>query len=358
MSSMAGANSAVNTRSDAKKNAAGGAFVVAMCGLLVLVIFGVLVSLMAGSQWLSVPEVASVLWGTQDASATSSVNEVIVWNLRVPRTILAMLVGSCLAVSGVMLQGIMRNPLAAPDIVGVTGGAGLAATIMIVLAPGLAAASYLGALALPIAAFIGAVVVGVVVFLLSWQPGTGTSPVRMILAGVAISAMIGGFQGFLIVYFSDRVQGVVLWLSGSLNTRSWQHVAIVLPCLLIGMSMAVALVRPLNILQLGENTAQSLGIAVNRTRVMALAAASLMTGGAVCTVGVVGFIGLVVPHLMRLTVGHTHGRLTPAAMLAGAVLVLWADIAARLLGEMPVGVLTAMIGGPYFVMLLYQRKLI
>lgn len=327
--------------------------------LTALLLAGFLVSLGVGGHGMTVGQVINALmlrW--QSPAWADSPEATILWTLRLPRTVLAVLVGMNLAVSGVLLQGIMRNPLAAPDIIGVTAGAGLAATVMIVIAPAAAAAGGLGVFALPLAAFVGAVAASGVVFALSWQPGIGTSPVRMILAGVAVSAMVGGFQGFLMVYFSDRVQGVVLWLAGSLNTRSWQHVGLIAPCTALGLLMASTIVRPLNLLQLGETVAEGLGVHVNQTRVLSIVAAALLTGSAVCAVGVIGFVGLVVPHIMRMIVGHEHGRLTIAAMLAGAVMLLWGDIGARVLGEMPVGVLTAMIGGPYFVALLYGRKLL
>ncbi len=330
-----------------------------LAGLTLLLIAGALVSLGVGGHGMTVSEVIDAIrlrW--QTVTWADSPEATIIWSLRMPRTLLAVLVGVNLALSGVLLQGIMRNPLAAPDIIGVTAGAGLAATAMIVIAPAFAVGASLGIYALPIAAFIGALVASLIVFALSWQPGVGTSPIRMILAGVAVSAMVGGFQGFLMVYFSDRVQGVVLWLAGSLNTRSWHHVMLVGPFTIAGLLLSATLLRPLNLLQLGEPVAHSLGIHVNRTRIVSIVAASLLTGAAVCAVGVIGFVGLVIPHIMRMTVGHNHGRLVPAALLAGAVMVLWADIAARSLGEMPVGVLTAMIGGPYFVALLYKRKLI
>ncbi|QNN23735.1 iron ABC transporter permease [Planctomycetales bacterium ZRK34] len=334
------------------------ALTITLIALGLLLAAGMLVSLGVGGHNMTIGQVVDAIalrWQT-DAWAQSP-DATIVWNLRMPRTLLAAMVGVNLSIAGVLLQGIMRNPLASPDIIGVTAGAALAATIMIVAVPPMMVASGLGLLTLPLAAFVGAMAVSVVVFALSWQPGVGTSAVRMILAGVAVSAMLGGFQGFLMVYFADRVQGVVLWLAGSLNTRSWHHVTLVAPCLLIGLGLAAMLIRPLNLLQLGEAVAHNLGVHVNLTRMAAIITASLLTGSAVCAVGVIGFVGLIIPHIMRLTVGHTHGRLMPAAMLAGAVMLVWADIGARVLGEMPVGVLTAMIGGPYFVALLYGRKL-
>jgi iron complex transport system permease protein len=330
-----------------------------LLGLVALVGGGLLLSLAVGGHGMTLTQILEALqlrWQSQ--AWADSPEATIIWSLRLPRSVLAVLVGANLAVAGVLLQGIMRNPLAAPDIVGVTAGAGLAATINIVLVPSAALGWNLGAFALPAAAFAGAMVAAAAVFALSWQPGVGTSPVRMVLAGVAVSAMVGGRQSFLMVQFSDRVQGVVLWLAGSFSTRSWHHVLIVGPSTLIGLVLAGTLVRPLNLLQLGEPVAQSLGVPINWTRVLSITAASLLTGAAVCAVGIIGFVGLVVPHIMRLLVGHQHRRLIPAAALGGAALVLWADIAARALGEMPAGVLTAMIGGPYFVALLYKRKLI
>jgi iron complex transport system permease protein len=328
--------------------------------LLLLLAAGMLVSVGVGGHDMPFNRVLDVLLMRTGggASATVAAESTIIWRLRLPRTLLAVLVGINLAVSGVLLQGIMRNPLAAPDIIGVTAGAGLAATVVIVLAPAIATLDHLGVYALPGAAFLGALAASVTVFGLSWQPGVGTSPVRMILAGVAVSAMIGGFQGFLMVYFSDRVQGVILWLAGSLNTRSWHHVMLVGPFTMLGLMFALPMVRSLNLLQLGEEVAGNLGVHVNRTRILAIVAASLLTGSAVCAVGIIGFLGLVIPHIMRLTVGHRHGLLLPAALLAGAVTMLWADVGARMLNEMPVGVITAMIGGPYFVALLYGRKLV
>ena len=334
-------------------------FAAVVAVLLVLIVAGVLVGMLAGTHGMSPAQVVdAVALRWTSAAWAESPAALIVWNLRLPRALLAVLVGANLAAAGVMLQGVMRNPLAAPDVIGVTAGAALAATVMIVAAPAVAASGTLAGLALPAAAFAGAAAAAAVVFVLSWQPGVGTSAVRMILAGVAVAAMIGGLQGFLMVYFSDRVQGVVLWLAGSLNTRSWRHVALVAPFTLLGLALAAALVRPLNLLQLGDTVAHGLGVPVHLTRVVAIASAALLTGSAVCAVGVLGFVGLVVPHITRLTVGHGHARLLPAAALAGAALVLWADIGARLLGEVPVGVLTALVGGPYFVALLYGRKLL
>lgn len=314
-----------------------------------LLVGGLAASLVTGFVDLSLAEVWGVLVGRVEGQA-----ETIVRTVRMPRALLAGLVGLNLAVSGVLLQGIMRNPLAAPDIIGVTAGAGLAATIVLVLFEGLPTL-------LPLAAFVGAMAAAVVVYAISWQPGHGTSPVRMVLAGVAVNVMLGAFTSFLMVTFSDRIQSVIFWMSGNLTDSSWDKVRMILPYTLVGCAAAALLARPLNALQLGEEVASGLGVSVERSRLLAMAVASLLAASAVSVAGLIGFVGLVVPHLMRLLAGHQHGRLLPLAAAAGAALLVWADLSARTViapSELPVGILTAMIGGPYFIFLLYRKKLL
>ena len=313
------------------------------------VFVGALVSVGLGAVALSPAE---VLTGLFDAS--DHVSHQIVWNLRVPRVLVAGLVGMNLALSGVLLQGIMRNPLAAPTIVGVTAGAGLAATAVMVLFSGLPTF-------LPLAAFGGAMGAAIVVYLLSWQPGLGTSPVRMVLAGVAITSMIGAFTTSLMVMFSDRVQPVILWLAGNLVGRSWNHLELVWPYSIGGLVIAFLLVRQLNVLQLGDQAAQGLGVRIERSRFLAMGLAALMAASAVSVAGLVGFIGLMVPHIMRLLGGYNHSYLIPASAAGGAALMIWADLGARMLmapTEIPVGIITALLGGPFFVFLLYRTRFI
>ncbi len=317
--------------------------------LLGLVGAGLMLSLAIGAAGLSLGEVWAVLIERADNADSR-----IVWQIRMPRAILAGLVGLNLAVAGVLLQGIMRNPLAAPDIIGVTAGAGLAATATLVLVQGLPTF-------LPLAAFAGAMAAAFTVYSISWQPGIGTSPVRMVLAGVAVGIMLGAFTSFLMVAFGDRVQQVVFWMSGNLVDASWAKVRLILPYTLVGCVAAVCLVRPLNVLQLGEDVATGLGVGVERSRLAAMAAASLLAASAVSVAGLIGFVGLVVPHLMRMVTGPQHGRLLPMATAAGAALLIWADLGARTMlapAELPVGILTALIGGPYFIFLLYRKKLL
>ncbi len=314
-----------------------------------LVLGGALTSTAVGAVSLTPAQVFSGLFDSADQVARQ-----IVWNLRVPRVLVAALVGMNLAVSGVLLQGIMRNPLAAPTVVGVTAGAGLAATAVMVLSTGLP--TYV-----PAAAFGGAMAAAVFVYLLSWQPGMGTSPVRMVLAGVAITSMLTAFTTSLMVVFSDRVQIVVLWLAGNLVGRSWNHLEILLPYSLFGLLGAFILVRQLNVLQLGDQAAQGLGVRINQSRFLAMALASLLAASAVSVAGLVGFVGLMVPHIMRLLGGQNHAYLIPASAAGGAALMVWADLGARMLlapTEMPVGIITSLLGGPFFVVLLYRTRFI
>ncbi len=310
---------------------------------------GLLASARWGSVAISWAELGRVIRGQAAGTAAEAI-----FDLRLSRSLLAGLVGMNLGLAGALLQGIMRNPLAAPNIIGVTAGAGLAATAVIVLTSGLP-------LFLPPAAFAGAMATAVVVYLISWQPGAGTSPMRMVLAGVAISAMLGAVTSFLMVVFNDRVGQVVMWMSGNLAARGWNHVQMVWPYTLVGLAGAVLLARPLDLLQLGEQSARGLGVPVEWTRVLAMAAAALLVASAVSVAGLIGFIGLMVPHMMRMLGGHRHGYVVIASALGGALLLVWADLAARLMlapMELPVGILTAVLGGPYFVFLLYRRKLI
>lgn len=319
----------------------------AAAALLLLLAGGVL-SLVSGSVSVAIADVVTAL-----VAPTDSVAGNIVWNLRLPRMLLAGLVGASLAVSGVLLQGVMRNPLAAPDVIGVTAGAALAATIVLLATTGLP--GYL-----PVCAFGGAMLAALLVYGISWQPGRGTSAMRMVLGGVAVGLMLGAVTNFLMVVFSDRVQSVVLWMTGSLQDASWNKLNLIVPYAIGGLLASVMLVRPLDTLQLGEEAAASLGVHVERSRLLAAATAAMLAGAAICVTGLIGFVGLMVPHLMRLLVGHRHAVLLPLAALGGAVLMVWADLVARTVvapTELPVGVLTALLGGPYFVFLLYRRKL-
>ncbi|MEM8836294.1 MAG: iron ABC transporter permease [Planctomycetota bacterium] len=317
---------------------------------LALLIAGLLASLALGAVSFPIGEVIRALLDrTQDGAARN-----IVWNLRLPRALLGAIVGMNLAVAGVLLQGVMRNPVAAPNIVGVTAGGGLGATIIIVAFPSAVAG-------VAPAAFAGAVIAGLIVFVISWQPGIGTSPVRMVLAGVAVTAILTAVTTFLMVTFSERVQAVVLWMSGSLVGRSWNEVVGVWTYALVGVLGALLLAKPLDTLQLGDDVARSLGQRVDTIRFTSIAIAALLAGSAVSVAGMIGFVGLIVPHIARMIVGSRHVPLVVVSMIGGAALVVWSDLAGRLIiapSEMPAGVITALIGGPYFIFLLYKTRML
>jgi iron complex transport system permease protein len=313
-----------------------------------LLITGVACSLRFGAVSLDIKAIAA-LW--QHPDVTSSTYQIL-WNLRLPRLLVGALVGMNLAISGVLLQAVMRNPLAGPNIVGITAGAGLAATIVLVLVPG-------WPLFLPVLALLGAMGTGVTVYGISWRPGSGTSPIRMVLAGVAITAMLGAMTSFLMVLYAERVGSVILWLSGSLNARSWRHFQLIWPYSLVGCLASMLLIRTMNVLQLGDDTAKSLGIRVEWMRGMALLVASLLAASAVSVAGMIGFVGLMVPHITRLLCGTNHARVLPLAAILGTALIVWCDLFSRTAMapiEMPVGIITALVGGPYFIFLLYKTK--
>lgn len=312
---------------------------------LVLLCAGLAASLALGAVSIPLGDVLAALRGTSDDTTMR-----IVRDLRLPRGLCAMLAGVNLAVAGMLLQSVTRNPLADPGLVGVTAGASMAATIVLAAVPTIAGA-------LPLVAFAGALAAAILVYAVSWQPGQGASPMRMVLAGVAVNAMLGAVIGFLITAFADRIPAVMFWTAGSFNGRSWPHLQLILPYSAAGLVLALALRRSLSVMELGDEGATSLGVRVQRVRLGAFVAAALLAGSAVAVAGAVGFVGLVVPHLVRLAIGRGGGAYGPLCALAGAVLLLWSDLGARTVlapSELPVGVITALIGGPYFVYLLYR----
>ena len=311
-----------------------------------LIIAGLLASLAFGAVDITIREVFDIILGSG-----SETSRQIILEARLPRALAAVLVGCNLAVSGTLLQAVTRNPLADPGLIGVTAGAALAATIVLAVFPG-------AAILLPIVAFVGAMVAAVVVYTVSWRPGAGSSPMRMILAGVAVNAVLGAVIGVLMTAFADRIPAMMFWTSGSFNGRGWGHIELLWPYTLIGVGIALWLRPRLAVMELGDDSAVTLGVPVERTRLIAFAAAALLAGSAASVAGLVGFVGLVVPHLIRLLLGGNYG-LIPVAAVAGGALLLWSDLVARLAlapAEIPVGVITGLIGGPYFIYLLYRAR--
>lgn len=309
-----------------------------------LAVLGAFLSLTKGSSMITMSQIVELLLhpGTDPQSQ-------IIWNIRMPRTIVGALVGINLSLSGAILQAIMRNPLADPHIIGISSGAGLAGVVIMILFPAL---EYL----ITPVAFVGAMLAAICIYILAWK--NGIKPVRIILAGVAVSAFLSAGISGLMIFYSDRVHGALMWMVGGLAARSWPHVSIILPYAIIGLVLALASASYLNILQLGDEMARGLGVNVEVTRIVMTAIAALLAASAVSVVGLLGFVGLVVPHAARLLIGSDYRFLLPAAALLGVAIVTLSDTFARVIFapiELPVGIIMAFLGAPFFLFLLRRE---
>jgi iron complex transport system permease protein len=268
--------------------------------------------------------------------------------------LLGCLVGAALGKSGAALQGVFRNPLAEPALVGVAGGGSLGAVAAIVLG-----FSVLGRWSLPAAAFTGAFAATLMVYAIARSDGR-TSVETLILMGIAVNAITGAATGYLTIQADDaELRSIIFWSLGSLGGSTWEVVRISAPFILPAALLALRWGRALNLLALGESEARHLGINTERLRLTLIGLCALMTGAAVAMAGIIGFVGLVVPHLVRLLAGPDHRTLLPASALGGALLLVLADLAARTLvvpAELPLGVVTTLVGGPFFLWLLYRSK--
>jgi iron complex transport system permease protein len=307
--------------------------------------FSFLLSVGKGSLNLTPIEVIKAIFQEKD-----TVNHQIIWNVRLPRTLVAGLVGICLSLSGVILQGVMRNPLASPNIIGVSSGAGLMAFVIMIIFPQY---YYL----VPAGAFAGALLATLLIYALAWK--NGIQPMGIILAGVAVSSFLGAGINALMTFFPERLIGVVDFLIGGLSARTWPHFNILWPYALLGILITFLLPNRLNILMLGDEVATGIGLHVERTRLLFIALAALLAGSAVSVVGLLGFVGLIVPHIARLIIGSDYRYLFPATAVLGASMVMLCDTLARLIFdpmEIPVGIIMALIGGPFFLYLLRERR--
>lgn len=305
----------------------------------------------------------SSLWGVLvsqlpfvDITATwTQVVEVIIIDIRLPRVLLAGLVGAALAVAGATYQGLFRNPLADPYLIGVAQGAALGATAGFLL-PSAWQTTTFGLI--PILAFLGALVAVAIVYSVA-RVGKTLPMTTLILAGVALGAFLAAITSYLIIASGDRLHGIIAWLLGRFSLSNWDQVIVVTPYVFIGVVIIWFYARPLNVMQLDEEQAQQLGIDVERVKLILLVAATLITAAAVSFCGTIGFVGIIVPHAVRLIWGPDHRFLLPLATLAGASFLILADTAARTVlapNEIPVGVITAFLGAPFFLYLLRQRK--
>ena len=276
-------------------------------------------------------------------------SRVIVTQLRLPRIVLAAIVGFSLAAAGTVMQGFFRNPMADPSIIGVSSGAAAGAVAFIVFP-----------LSVPFGlqgtAFAGALVSAFLVYLLATEGGR-TPVATLLLAGIALQTFLGAVISFILLQAGWRLQEAIYWLMGHLHASTWDEVLVTLPVSLVAFCVLAAYARDLNVLLLGESDAHSLGIEVEHTKCVLLGVASVITAGAVAVAGVIGFVGLIVPHVMRLLVGPDHRILLPTSALAGAVFLVATDTVARTgPAELPVGIVTAALGAPFFIYLLRRRE--
>lgn len=281
---------------------------------------------------------------------------VVIWQVRLPRVLTGAMVGAALAVSGAVLQGLFRNPLASPSVLGVASGASLGAVLAIFF--GLAATQFW---ALPLFAFIGALLTLFVVYGIATRGGH-TPVATLLLAGVAAGAFNVAMSSFVLAIALQNWEvgkSIVYWTMGGLEARTWDHVLLIAPLLAAGLALVMAYPRDLDALLLGETHAASLGVDVARTRLVLLLVTALLTAAAVAVAGGIGFIGLVVPHIVRLLAGPHHRRLLPLSALLGALVLVAADLALRILpaaDEVPLGVVTAVMGAPFFMYLLLRQR--
>lgn len=312
-----------------------------LAGLLGLVF---LAALGMGDLPLSLSRIWAGLLGQDELART------VLLDLRLPRALVGIAVGAALAASGVVMQSFFRNPLASPGLLGVSSGASLGAVVAI--ATGWSTAHLM---VIPAAAIIGAFAATAAVLMLA---RTGTGSERLLLSGVALNALLGAGTSFVLMRSAslyERAGQILFWLMGGLEDRGWPHVWMGLPGIFLGCLALLPLGRAMNLLSLGEESAQSLGVDVKRLRIQLVLLSTMLTALATAMAGVVGFVGLVAPHALRLIWGPDHRRLLPASMLAGATFILLSDLACRLGGGLRLGVVTALIGGPFFLWLLRRR---
>ncbi|NJO82309.1 MAG: iron ABC transporter permease [Blastochloris sp.] len=326
-----------------------------LAGLALLLLLSITLAVMIGP----VPLASSLVWRVALYQVAPGLvtpdwaqfQQNIIWEIRFPRVLLGGLVGGGLAVVGATMQALVRNPLADPYLLGVSSGASLGAVTVILLG-----FSWFGIASLSIAAFLGALLAFGVVFVLAQQSGRLTTG-RLILSGVAVSYVFSALTNFLIYNADDgeEVKSVIFWMLGSLGGARWDYLGLPALTLLVGTLYLTVQARSLNVLSIGEETAATLGVDTSKFRRQTFALTALLTGTLVAVSGGIGFVGLMLPHILRLLVGADHRRLLPVAALAGAIFLIWVDVLARVIvapQELPIGIITALLGAPFFIWLM------
>jgi len=316
-------------------------------GFALLLFLAIIASLALGEAMLSPAEILSAILGTSNETS-----RIIIFDIRMPRTIVGASVGAALAASGAVMQAYFRNPLASPGLLGVSSGGGLGAVFAIVLFNG-----WFGVLTIPLFSILGAFMATGAVMLLARK---GALPTHLLLAGIALNAMFGSATSFLLATSALRPYStgteILFWLMGGIENRSWEHVWMATPGILMTLMLLLPLRRPMNLLALGDSGAQSLGVNVKILRVHLILVSTVLSALATAVGGVIGFVGLVVPHIIRLMDGPDNRRLIPLSMLGGASLVLLCDLLTRfLVSGMRLGIITSLVGGPFLLWLLRKR---
>lgn len=317
---------------------------VSFIGLLIVISFGIFI----GSTKFSFSELIDCI----DGSVTKGYQYQIINNVRIPRVISGVLVGMNLAVAGALLQGVLRNPMASPNIIGVNSGAGLMAVILMAVIP-----SKLQLL--PIGSFIGALTASLLIYIISMKKSEKTSTVHIVLTGVALSALLNSVTSGIMIINSDVLDVTYSWMLGSLSGRSWSAVYSILPYSFFGLFAALFIAPKVNLFALGDEMADSVGIKTGLYRIIIIIISSILAGSAVSTAGAIGFVGLIAPHTARIIIGSDYKYLIPLTAIIGAILLVISDTVARTVFqpvELSVGIVTGVLGAPFFLMLLSMNK--
>ena len=326
-------------------------------GLLLLLAGAALFGLVFGAADLPAWRVIATWIGLDDGAGLRATDYLIMESIRLPRIVMGILIGGGLALSGALMQGLFRNPLADPGIVGVSAGASLGAVSAIVLNGGILA--FAGIYALPLSAFAGGLATTWLLYRIATRHGR-TSIATLLLAGIAIGAFAAALTGLLIFMADDgQLRDIAFWSLGSLAGSTWSKVAATAPIILIAFAAGPFLARGLNALALGESAAHHMGISVQRMKNLTIVVVAAATGAAVAAAGVIGFVGIVVPHLLRLAIGPDHKYLLPSSVLLGGVFLTLADAVSRTVvapAELPIGIVTAIAGAPFFLWILLRRR--
>ena len=310
-----------------------------------ILVLGMLASLMLGAVNISIPDIFRALFLDPENKY-----HLIIRDARLPRTILAVLVGMCLSVAGAIMPGITRNPMASPSILGVTNGASLVTFALFIFVPS-------AFRSIPIAAFIGALLTTLLIYGMAWKGGV--RPMMFILSGIAVSSILSAFYNVLVTLFPDAITGMVGFNVGSLSARTWSHLWLILPYATAGLAASILLAGKINLLAMGDEIAVGLGVKVEPIRLALISVSALLAASAVSVAGLIGFVGLCVPHITRLLIGSDYRKLIPACAINGGSVLVICDTISRIImipREIPVGIILAAIGAPFFLYLLRKQR--